>query len=141
MHFQSVHIYLNNFMKLREKFCDFGLGYDSIHACKYHYVLCQKEFANCQSLPVYDESWYKIDSGKGKKIPKKVLRHFPLIPRLKRLFFFYFFYQNILLLRWDDIRINELTQRMFYDIQLMLQDGSTSIENFLNFPQSQEMFV
>ncbi|KAL0553710.1 hypothetical protein IC582_007613 [Cucumis melo] len=75
-----------SFYDAKRRLCDLGLGYDSIHACKYDYVLFQKEFAKFQSCPVCGESQYKMDSGKGKKIPNKVLRHFPLIPRLKRLF-------------------------------------------------------
>ena len=75
-----------SFYEAKRKLCDLGLGYDSIHTCKYDCVLFRKEFANCQSCPVCGESRYKTNSGKGKKIPNKVLRHFPLIPRLKRLF-------------------------------------------------------
>ena len=36
--------------------------------------------------PVCDEPRYKFCNGKGKKIPQKVLRHFPLKSRLQGLF-------------------------------------------------------
>ncbi|KAL6331580.1 hypothetical protein AAG906_011520 [Vitis piasezkii] len=49
---------------------DFGLGYDSIHACKYDCALF----------------WKENEIYKNGKIPQKVLRHFPLKPRLQRLF-------------------------------------------------------
>jgi len=75
-----------SFYEAKRKLRDLKLGYDSIHACKYDCVLFWKELANCQSCPVCGESRYKTNSGKGKKIPNKVLRHFPLIIRLKRLF-------------------------------------------------------
>ncbi|KAL4021061.1 hypothetical protein IC575_019850 [Cucumis melo] len=64
-----------SFYEAKRKLCDLGLGYDSIHACKYDCVLFRKEFANCQSCPVCGESRYKTNSGKGKKIPNKMRWH------------------------------------------------------------------
>ena len=61
---------------------DFGLGYDSIHACKYDCALFWKENEKLHNCPVCGEPRYKMG-----KIPQKVLRHFPLMPRLQRLFF------------------------------------------------------
>ena len=76
-----------SFYEPKRKLCDLGLGYDSIHACKYDCVLFWKEFANFQRCPVCGKSRYKkTNCGKRKKIPNKVLRHFPLISSLKRLF-------------------------------------------------------
>ena len=60
---------------------DYGLGYDSIHACKYDCALFWKENGKLHNCPVCSEPRYK----KG-KIPQKVLQHFPLMPRLQRLF-------------------------------------------------------
>ena len=59
---------------------DFGLGYDSIHACKYDCVLFWKENEKLHNCPVCGEPRYK-----NGKILQKVLRHFPLKPRLQRL--------------------------------------------------------
>ncbi|KAK3212192.1 hypothetical protein Dsin_016898 [Dipteronia sinensis] len=65
---------------------DLGLGYDKIHACKHDCVLFWKEneFKNkCQEC---NTPRYVYDDRKKKRVPQKVLRHFPLIPRLQRLF-------------------------------------------------------
>ena len=40
-----------------------------------------------ENFPRCNELRYKINDGKGKKIPQKILRYFPLTPRLKRLYF------------------------------------------------------
>ncbi len=65
---------------------DLGLGYVLIHACKYDCALFWKENANLEKCPICDEPRYKLNDGNGKKIPHKILRYFPLTPRLKRLF-------------------------------------------------------
>ena len=65
---------------------ELGLGYNSIHACKYDCALFWKENESLDKCPVCDEPRYKLCHGKGKKVPHKVLRHFPLKPRLQRLF-------------------------------------------------------
>lgn len=62
-----------------------GLGYESIHVCPNNCILFRKEHANKDNCLVLDESRWKDNDAK-KKIPQKVLRHFPLIPRLKRMF-------------------------------------------------------
>ncbi|WMV59292.1 hypothetical protein MTR67_052677 [Solanum verrucosum] len=63
-----------------------GLGYISINACKNDCVLYWAEHKNRQECPHCGISRWKIDNGKDKKIPHKVLRYFPLKPRLQRLF-------------------------------------------------------
>ncbi|XP_040361753.1 uncharacterized protein LOC121049185 [Rosa chinensis] len=66
---------------------DLGLGYENIHACKYDCVLFYKEHEGKDKCPVCNEPRYKnSDSPQKKKIPKKILRYFPLTPRLQRLF-------------------------------------------------------
>lgn len=57
-----------------------------IDACKYDCILFWKENANLENCPTCKEPRYKVNDGRGKKIPHKVLRYFPLIPRLKRLY-------------------------------------------------------
>nr|XP_015621188.1 uncharacterized protein LOC4326258 isoform X1 [Oryza sativa Japonica Group]XP_015621190.1 uncharacterized protein LOC4326258 isoform X1 [Oryza sativa Japonica Group]XP_025883272.1 uncharacterized protein LOC4326258 isoform X1 [Oryza sativa Japonica Group]XP_025883275.1 uncharacterized protein LOC4326258 isoform X1 [Oryza sativa Japonica Group] len=64
---------------------DLGLGYESIHACINDCVLFWKELEDYDKCPVCNESRWKIHKGK-KRVPHKVLRYFPLIPRLQRLF-------------------------------------------------------
>lgn len=65
---------------------DLSLGYECIHACQYDCAIFWKENAVLDKCPVCQEPRYKLDDEKGRKIPHKVLRYFPLIPRLKRLF-------------------------------------------------------
>lgn len=63
---------------------ELGLGYVTIHACINNCVLFRKRYAKHDNCPVCGASRWQ-DQEK-KKIPQKVLRHFPLAPRLKRLF-------------------------------------------------------
>ncbi|GFZ06764.1 DEAD-box protein abstrakt [Actinidia rufa] len=65
---------------------DLGLSYELIDACINDCVLFWKENAMLDKCPRCNVSRYKINCGKGKKIPHKILRYFPLTPRLKRLF-------------------------------------------------------
>jgi hypothetical protein len=62
-----------------------GLGYNSIHVCPNNCVLFRNNLEKDDVCPVCSASRWKVNDGK-KKIPEKVLRHFPLIPRLKRIF-------------------------------------------------------
>ena len=62
-----------------------GLGYDMIHVCKNNCVLFRKDYANLSECPKCKSSRWK-DGDAVKRIPHKVLRHFPIIPRLQRLF-------------------------------------------------------
>lgn len=64
---------------------ELGLGYVSIHVCKNNCVLFRKEYANMDLCPICGESRWEDGVG-DRKVPRKVLRHFPLIPRLKRIF-------------------------------------------------------
>ncbi|XP_060969955.1 uncharacterized protein LOC133037137 [Cannabis sativa] len=64
-----------------------GLGYDYIHFCLYNCCLFYKENASKEACPVCEtSSWVTSENGKGKKVPCKVMRYFPLTPRLKRLY-------------------------------------------------------
>jgi hypothetical protein len=62
-----------------------GLGYDSIHVCPNNCVLVRKELAKMDNCPVCGASRWK-DEDTRKQIPNKVLRHFPVVPRLQRMF-------------------------------------------------------
>ena len=71
-----------------------GMKYKSIHCCKYDCILYYKEHKDKRACPVCKEPRYeqkmivhnkrllKVDT----QIPKKVLKYFPLGPRLKRLY-------------------------------------------------------
>ncbi|XP_020242858.1 uncharacterized protein LOC109821073 [Asparagus officinalis] len=66
---------------------ELGLGYESIHACKYDCALFYgKENKKLDECPVCKEPRYKSCDGKCKKVPQKVLRYFPLKPRLWMLY-------------------------------------------------------
>jgi hypothetical protein len=61
-----------------------GLVYEYIHVCFNNCVLFRKRYAHLDNCPVCGVSRWK--DAERKKIPQKVLRHFPLAPRLKRMF-------------------------------------------------------
>jgi hypothetical protein len=63
---------------------ELGLGYDSIHVCFNNCVLFRKQYAKFDDCPICDLSRWK--DPERKKIPQKLLWHFPLAPRLKRIF-------------------------------------------------------
>ena len=60
-----------------------GLFYHIIHACCNGCCLFRKELHDAKSCPKCNAPKYKSESS---QIPSKILRHFPLIPRLKRLY-------------------------------------------------------
>ena len=64
---------------------ELGLAYENIHVCKNNCVLFRKKNAELNVCPVCKESRWKDESG-TKRVPHKVLRHFPLLPRLKRIY-------------------------------------------------------
>ncbi|XP_062112440.1 uncharacterized protein LOC133823592 [Humulus lupulus] len=53
---------------------------------KYDCCLFFNEHASKDSCPVCESSRWINEKNKGKKVPHKVMRYFPLIPRLKRLY-------------------------------------------------------
>ena len=63
---------------------ELGLGYISIHVCPNNRVLFRKTYKELDNCLVCQASRWK--DPEKKKVPAKVLRHFPLIPRLQRLF-------------------------------------------------------
>ena len=62
-----------------------GIGYDMIHVCKNNCVLFRKDYANLSECPKCKSSRWK-DGDAVKRNPHNVLRHFPITPRLQRLF-------------------------------------------------------
>ncbi|XP_071699679.1 uncharacterized protein [Rutidosis leptorrhynchoides] len=63
-----------------------GLGYEVIHACKNDCCLFYKEYKDLENCPICNASRWKDERTSGKKVPNKVLRYFPVNPRLKRLY-------------------------------------------------------
>ncbi|RLM66420.1 uncharacterized protein C2845_PM16G03270 [Panicum miliaceum] len=85
--------------KVQKVVRDLGLDYQKIHACVNDCVLFRGDYADKDNCPTCGESRWKetggtekddpIDSDCGKKqkhFPCKILRYFPLIPRLQRLY-------------------------------------------------------
>ena len=72
----------NSHYEAKKYMRDIGLGYIPIHACKNDCMLFWKETEKEENCLVCGEPRYKIAQGKGKKIPHKVLRYFPLTSRL-----------------------------------------------------------
>ncbi|XP_030936487.1 uncharacterized protein LOC115961691 [Quercus lobata] len=65
---------------------DLGMSYEHIDACKNDCALFWKENENLDKCPVCEVPRYKDTRTQDKKIPHKVLRYFPLTPRLRRLY-------------------------------------------------------
>jgi hypothetical protein len=63
-----------------------GFGYVSIDVCKYDCALFWEDHENDQHCPVCGFTRWKVNKEAKKKVPHKVLRYFPIIPRLQRLF-------------------------------------------------------
>jgi hypothetical protein len=61
-----------------------GLSYNNIHACGKGYVLFRGEYVDAECCPKCDGP--RFSDADRKKYPVKVLRHFPIIPRLQRMF-------------------------------------------------------
>ena len=73
--------------------CSLGLDYMKIHACPKDCMLFRGDYAKKDFCHVCESSRWKVDKKnassvepKGKRKPAKVLRYFPLIPRIQRLF-------------------------------------------------------
>lgn len=74
----------NNFLpsssyEAKKSIHQLGLEYNSIHACSNDCILYRGQYTNAQVCPVCNESRWKNGTS---QVPQKVLRHFPLIPRL-----------------------------------------------------------
>ncbi|KAF5481743.1 hypothetical protein F2P56_002373 [Juglans regia] len=63
-----------------------GFNYHKIHACPNDTILFWKENANLDECPKCKASRWVPKTHKAHRIPQKVLWHFPLKPRLQRLF-------------------------------------------------------
>ncbi|GKE63032.1 zinc finger, PHD-type containing protein, partial [Tanacetum coccineum] len=76
-----------SYYAIKKTFKTIGLGYESIHACEHDCCLFRGEVnKDLQFCPVCNTSRWKDSDTPGKKVPRKVLRYFPIIPRLQRLY-------------------------------------------------------
>jgi hypothetical protein len=72
----------DSYDKAKKYLKELGLGYELIHVCDNNCVLFCKELENHDICPKCKESRW-VDEDGAKRLPKKVLRYFPIIPRLK----------------------------------------------------------
>ncbi|GJY11642.1 hypothetical protein Tco_0380951 [Tanacetum coccineum] len=76
-----------SYYAIKKTFKTIWLGYESIHACVNDCFLFRGEDnKDKQFCPVCKTSRWKDNHTTGKKVPKKVLRYFMIIPRLQRLY-------------------------------------------------------
>ncbi|XP_028055405.1 uncharacterized protein LOC114259573 [Camellia sinensis] len=80
------HVVPRSIYECKKSLRDLGLGYEPIDECKHDCVLFWKENAHLEKCPTCQASRYRVNDSKGKKIPHKILRYFPLTPRLRRLY-------------------------------------------------------
>jgi hypothetical protein len=77
--------FLKSYADSKRALSNLGLGYQTIHVCKYDCILYWGDYANStHCLHCGTSRWRHVD-GK-KKVPHKILRYFPIIPQLRRLF-------------------------------------------------------
>ncbi|XP_060973950.1 uncharacterized protein LOC133039138 [Cannabis sativa] len=77
----------STYYEAKKRLKKLGLGYESIHVCEHDCCLFYKEHATKDACPICGSSrWITSTKTNGKKVPRKVLRYFPLTPRLKRLY-------------------------------------------------------
>lgn len=107
---------------------DLGLDYCKIDACKNDCILYWKEYENLNKCPTCDLSRWKVEkesSSKGVKVPRKVLRYFPLKPRLQRL---YMSRKTAKDMRWHKERDNNETL-MGKDCDIIVEEDVEVNEN------------
>ncbi|XP_050255283.1 uncharacterized protein LOC126701217 [Quercus robur] len=84
-----------SFYNAKKMIRDLGLDYEKIDACIDDCVLYRNEYADLEKCPRCKKSRWKSNESNGniigkkknhKKVPQKILRYFPLTPRLQRLF-------------------------------------------------------
>ena len=83
---------------------EIGMHYEAIHACLDDHVIYYNQHEFATECPECHVSRYRIDKV-TKRVPQKVLRYIPIIPRLQRLF-----------------RCKNITQFMDYHAQNRSQD-------------------
>ncbi|XP_075098879.1 uncharacterized protein LOC142175783 [Nicotiana tabacum] len=76
----------NSFYEAKKVFCDLGLGYTKIDACRNDCILFWCDYADIQAYPKCGKSRWKSEEHEGKKIAHNILRHFSMKPRLQRLY-------------------------------------------------------
>ena len=77
----------STYYECKKRLQKLGLGYESIHVCQHDCCLFYKEHSTKDVCPICKSSrWISTENSDGKKVPHKVMRYFPLTPRLRRLY-------------------------------------------------------
>ncbi|XP_074297997.1 uncharacterized protein LOC141628797 [Silene latifolia] len=90
--FPQVKEFPSSFYEGKKIINDLGLGYEKIHACPSNCMLFWGDNSDKEECNVCHTSrWKKVIGEKGKNLAKKgegakVMRYFPLIPRLERIY-------------------------------------------------------
>ncbi|XP_009796469.1 uncharacterized protein [Nicotiana sylvestris] len=98
--FPKGHVLPSSIYEVQKIIKDLGLDYVKIDACVNNCILYRKEYADLEQCPKCGEKRWIVRKGgeddnevassklnkRKKGIPRKILRYFPLIPRLQRLF-------------------------------------------------------
>lgn len=71
-----------NHYEARRSIRRLGLSYNNVHACPNGCVLFEDKYASLNTCPKCGQGRWIFGTD---KVPSKVIRHFPLIPRLKRM--------------------------------------------------------
>nr|XP_017253925.1 PREDICTED: uncharacterized protein LOC108223955 [Daucus carota subsp. sativus] len=83
----SGHKLPGSYYEVRKMISGLNMGYEKIDACENDCMLFYKENINKTHCDICYTSRYKEQKDpQKKKIPRKILRYFPLTPRLQRLF-------------------------------------------------------
>lgn len=114
---------------------DLGLGYENIHACPNNCTLYWGEIENEVVCPTCLTSRWKSET---KKIPAKVVKYFPLILRLKRMYMSSKIAKDM---RWlDNGRNKDKFMRHLADA-LTWKELDTRYPEFANDPRSVRMVL
>ncbi|CAM8934817.1 unnamed protein product [Rhodiola kirilowii] len=81
----SPNNYPGSYSEVKRLLKNLGMGYEIIHACEFGCALFYKDFKNHEHCPMCKELRY-LDGDVDRRIPRKVVRYFPLTPRLQRLY-------------------------------------------------------
>lgn len=76
----------DTFYKAKQKMRNLGLKHEKIDACANNCILYRKEYKDLTECPTCHEPRFKTRTSGGRDISVKILRYFPLIPRLQRLY-------------------------------------------------------
>ncbi|XP_060202370.1 uncharacterized protein LOC132630789 [Lycium barbarum] len=75
-----------SFYEAKKVLRDLGLGYTKIDACQNDCILYWHDYVNAQSCLKCGKYRWNSEGHKAMKVAHKVLRHFPIKPRLQRLY-------------------------------------------------------